>query len=111
MEIITTTLNSKKDAINASNASGVLKDHIGEKLTMYGAVIYSEIDRAGVEQIVTSIKTEKGFIGSTSANVRNTVEMIANEYGTEMIATDGVPFTVRTAKSKNGRDYLSIELL
>nr|DAN94247.1 MAG TPA: ssDNA binding protein [Caudoviricetes sp.] len=110
MEIIKTTLNSKKDAINASNASGVLKDHIGETLTMTGAVIYSEIDRDGVEHVVTSIKTDKGFIGSTSANVRNTVEMIADEWSSEELS-DGVQFTIRSAKSKNGREFLSIELV
>lgn len=110
MEIIKTTLNNKKDAINASNAHGVLKDHIGETLTMTGAVIYSELDRDGVERVVTSIKTDKGFIGSTSVNVRNTVEMIADEWSSEELA-DGIQFTIRSSKSKNGREFLSIELV
>lgn len=110
MEIIKSTLNSKKDAINASNASGVLKDHVGEILTMTGAVIYSEIDRDGVEHVVTSIKTDIGFIGSTSANVRNTVEMITEEWTPEELS-DGISFTIRSAKSKNGREFLSIELV
>ena len=110
MEIIKTTLNSKKDIINAGNASGVLKDFNGESLTMYGAVIYSEIDKEGVEHTVTSIKTDKGFIGSTSANVRNTVETIMNEWTNEELAS-GVQFIVRSAKSKSGREFLSLELI
>lgn len=110
MEIIKTTLNSKKDIINAGNASGVLKDYVGQTLTMTGAVIYSETDKDGDEHVVTSIKTDHGFIGSTSANVRNTAETIMNEWAPDELIS-GVPFVVRSAKSKNGREFLSLELV
>lgn len=108
MKILLTSLTDKKDAINAGNAVGVMKDYIGKDLSMTGFVIYED-EKDGATQIVTSVKTKDGFIGSTSANVRSTVEMIASEYTPEEIA-NGIPFFIRSSESKNGRKFLTLEL-
>lgn len=110
MKVLSTNLESKKDAINAGNAMGVMKDYTGETLAMTGFVIYEDTKDDGTVQVVTSVKTPNGFIGSTSANVRSTVEMIAEEYSPEEIKA-GIPFTIRSSESKNGRTFLTLELL
>ena len=109
MKILSTSLTDKKDVINAENAVGTMKDYIGKDLTMTGFVIYED-EKDGMAQVVTSVKTEDGFIGSTSANVRSTVEMIASEYTDEEIAS-GIPFYIRSSESKNGRMFLTLELV
>lgn len=109
MKILSTSLADKKDAINAGNAMGVMKDYVGQKLLMRGYVIYED-EKDGAVQVVTSIKSDDGFIGSTSANVRSTVEMIADTYTPEEIAA-GIPFIIRSSESKNGRKFLTLELV
>ena len=109
MKILSTSLTDKKDVINAENAVGTMKDYIGKDLTMTGFVIYED-EKDGMAHVVTSVKTEDGFIGSTSANVRSTVEMIASEYTDEEIAS-GIPFYIRSSESKNGRMFLTLELV
>lgn len=110
MKTISTNLTDKKDMINAQNSSAVLKDMVGQALKMHGFVIYSEVDSNGNEQVVTAIKTDNGFVGSTSSNVRGTVEGVADVYTPEEFAT-GIDFVVRSSKSKNGRDFLTLELV
>lgn len=110
MKVLSTNLESKKDAINAGNAMGVMKDYTGVSLIMTGFVIYEDTKDDGTVQVVTSIKTQDGFIGSTSANVRSTVEMIEAEYMPDEIKA-GIPFTIRSSESKNGRKFLTLELL
>lgn len=110
MKILSTNLESKKDIINAQNSSAVLKDVIGNPMMIYGYVVYSETSADGKEQVVTSIKTENGFVGSTSDNVRSTVEAVASTFGAEDF-TKGIPFVVRSATSKNGRQFLTVELV
>lgn len=109
MNILSTSLIDKKDAINAGNATGVMKDYVGEEMTLFGYVIYED-EKDGATQVVTSVKTSIGFIGSTSTNVRSTVEMIADAYTQEEIAA-GIPFTIRSSESKNGRKFLTLELV
>lgn len=110
MKVLSTSLESKKDAINAGNAMGVMKDYTGEALTMTGFVIYEDTKDDDTVQVVTSVKTPNGFIGSTSANVRSTVEMIAEEYTPDEIKA-GIDFIIRSSESKNGRKFLTLELL
>lgn len=109
MKILSTSLTDKKDAINAGNATGVMKDYVGKDMTLFGYVIYED-EKEGATQVVTSVKTSVGFIGSTSANIRSTVEMIAGAYTPEEI-TAGIPFTIRSSESKNGRKFLTLELV
>lgn len=110
MKILVTSLESKKDAINAGNATGVMKDYVGKEMKLTGFVIYEDEKEDGTAQVVTSVKTSNGFIGSTSANVRSTVEMIASAYTPEEIA-DGISFIIRSSESKNGRKFLTLELV
>lgn len=109
MKILTTSLTDKRDMINAGNAVGVMKDYEGKDLHMMGYVVYED-EKDGATQVVTAVKTELGFIGSTSANIRSTVEMIASAYEADEIA-QGVAFTIRSAESKNGRKFLTMELI
>lgn len=109
MKILLTSLENKKDAINAGNATGVMKDYVGKEMKLTGFVIYED-EKDGATQIVTSVKTPDGFIGSTSANVRSTIEMIAGSYEPEEI-TAGIPFMIRSSESKNGRKFLTLELV
>lgn len=110
MTILSTNLTEKKDMVNATNTGSSLKDVIGVNMKMFGYVIYESENEKGTVDKIVSIKTENGFVGSTSANVIQTVETIADAFSEEEFKA-GIPFFVRGDKSKNDRTFLTMELL
>ena len=110
MTVLKTNLTSKKDMVNATNSGASLKDLVGVKMKMHGYVVYEQENADGKVDKVVAIKTEDGFVGSTSSNVIDTVLACSDAFDdTEF--TEGIDFTVRSDTSKNGRTFLTLELL
>ena len=110
MKVLSTNLTSKKDMINATNSGASLKDLVGKNMQMFGYVIYEQENEDGTIDKVVAIKTADGFIGSTSANVIETVTACAGAFDNAEFEA-GIDFSVRSDKSKNDRTFLTLELL
>lgn len=110
MKVLTTNLKDKKDMINATNSGASLKDLVGVKMKMYGYVLYDQENENGSVDTVISIKTDDGFVGSTSSNVIDTVTACADAFD-DADFEKGIDFTVRSSTSKNDRTFLTLELL
>jgi hypothetical protein len=115
MEILINTSTDKKDLIHAANNAEMFKDSLGEKVKMTAIIIYKKEevnDKTGeVEnKTISCIKTDKGkFIATVSPTVKDSLEMLYNSFEPAEIEK-GIDVTIQSKKSKNGRDFIFVDI-
>jgi hypothetical protein len=115
MEIIINTSTDMKDLIHAANNAEMFKDFLGEKVKMVAIIEYTKDeknDKTGEMETktISCIKTDKGqFIATISPTVKDSLDVLYNAFTPEEIAK-GVDVVIQSKKSKNGRDFIFVDI-
>jgi hypothetical protein len=109
MKIITNTSIDKKDIAKATTTNNKIVEHAGETFNITDIIIYSKENSDGVETTVASIKTELGFLMTTSPTVMDVLDVIIASYSIDEIH-EGVEVEINSAKSSKGRDFFYLTI-
>lgn len=111
MKTIVNVSSDKKDLVKASNAVTAFKDVVNTPITMTGVIIYEKVEEDGETKVVSAIKLDDGsFVTSISPTVQNSLESIVEAYDEDEIKA-GLPVMVKAKASKQGREFLYIDLI
>lgn len=111
IEITKNVACDKKDVVKAGITSSTLNDLGTKKITITGLLFFNKVDdETGEVKTVTALKLKDGsFVTTISPTVRQSAEMIANAFEEEIAG--GLELEVKKQKSKQGRDFLLLDLV
>lgn len=111
MAIIRSSIQDKKQTLNAMMNSKACKDFVGVEMEVIGYVIYTEATDSGEERVITAVVTSDGeSFGSVSPNIRKTLTAIEETLG-EITPENPIKLVWHMEKSKNGRDFLNVTIV
>ena len=116
MEIVKSTLESKKDIVKASNTVNTVKELKDQNITLVGAVIFNrqEIDQetGEVETKTACVLKAKDntFYSSISQTVIKSLETILATFEQGEIS-EGIDIKICSSKSNKGREFFFIDLV
>lgn len=109
----------RKELLSATTSNLVLKKFKGKILKISGGLIYTQLatsdDGKSVTETLLSLKTNEGFVTTTSPSVIRSFEGLCSAYESdeegkaELYA--GVDMEVKINDGRAGRDFMTLEVV